>query len=131
MSDKYGKTVLDMASKLDAITESYGEITELAISVVDNNNDEINKIQSVIDTTVAAIENGKVRSGELADKNIALKLAIRRAKNNNRSADVALFEATIAENERQISDNIKCISNRLLPLLYCFLPQMDILFGEN
>lgn len=40
MSDKYGKTVLDMASKLDAITESYGEITELAISVVDNNNDD-------------------------------------------------------------------------------------------
>lgn len=75
-----------------------------AQTAVDNNNDEINKIQSVIDTTVAAIENGKVRSSELADKNIALKLAIRRAKNNNRSADVALFEATIAENERQISE---------------------------
>ena len=75
-----------------------------AQTAVDNNNDEINKIQSVIDTTVAAIETGKVRSGELADKNVALKLAIRRAKNNNRSADVALFEATIAENERQISE---------------------------
>ena len=75
-----------------------------AQTAVDNNNDEINKIQSVIDSTVAAIETGKVRSGELADKNVALKLAIRRAKNNNRSADVALFEATIAENERQISE---------------------------
>lgn len=78
-----------------------------AQAAVDNNNDEINKIQSVIDIIVAAIETGKVCSSELADKNVALKLAIRRAKNNNRSADVALFEATIAKNERQISEIAK------------------------
>lgn len=40
MSNKYAKEVMDLASKLDAITNSYGEITRNAAEVVDKQDDE-------------------------------------------------------------------------------------------
>lgn len=39
MENKRGKSVLSMASKLDAITNSDGEITKLAISIIENDDD--------------------------------------------------------------------------------------------
>ena len=39
MENKREKNILNIASKLDAITNSNGEITRLAISIVDNNDD--------------------------------------------------------------------------------------------
>lgn len=79
------------------------EVLRNAQAAVDNNTNEINRVQSVIDTTVATIETGKARSKELSDKNVELRLAIRRARNNGRTDDIALFEAHIAENEQQIA----------------------------
>ena len=40
MSNKYAKEVMDLASKLDSITNSYGEITRNAAEVVDKQDDE-------------------------------------------------------------------------------------------
>lgn len=40
MLNKYAKEVMDLASKLDAITNSYGEITRNAAEVVDKQDDE-------------------------------------------------------------------------------------------
>lgn len=40
MANKYEKTFLDYASKLDAMTENYGEITNYAKSIVEEHNDE-------------------------------------------------------------------------------------------
>lgn len=73
MSDKYGKTLLDMASKLDAITESYGEITELAISVVDNNNDDsLRELMKVITNINKNDQCGK----EIRQLAVALKTSV-------------------------------------------------------
>ena len=39
MENRYGKNVLNIASKLDAITNSNGEITKLAVSIIENKDD--------------------------------------------------------------------------------------------
>lgn len=39
MIDKYGQTLINNASKLDAVSESRGEVTKLAIAIVDEQNE--------------------------------------------------------------------------------------------
>jgi len=59
--NKYKNLLLDSASKLDAITNSYGEITKLAISIIEDNSQTatislIKKISEVVDNYNYKIE---------------------------------------------------------------------------
>lgn len=44
MASKYDKVLLDYASKLDAVTENYGEITKYAIEIVDNQDENSTRL---------------------------------------------------------------------------------------
>ena len=61
MMDKYGQTLINNASKLDGITDACGEITKLAIMIVENNNKSatialLRRISEIVDNPRYKIE---------------------------------------------------------------------------
>lgn len=79
------------------------EVLRNAQAAVTGNKAEIDREQTIIERTTATIEAGRTETKTLRDKNTELTLAIRRARNNNRNADIATFEAAIAVNNDRIS----------------------------
>lgn len=65
MMDKYKNSLINNASKLDAITDSYGEITKLAISIIEDDSRTasislLKKISEVVDNPKYQIEVKRV-----------------------------------------------------------------------
>jgi len=73
MMDKYKNALIDSASKLDAITDSYGEITKLAISIIEEDDklatiSLLKKISKVMDNENYKIEIKRV--AQLVNSNL-------------------------------------------------------------
>jgi len=73
MMDKYKSALVNSASKLDAITDSCGEITKLAASVIDNNSKTatvslLKKISEVVDNQTYKVEIKRV--AQLVNSNL-------------------------------------------------------------
>ena len=71
--DKYKSALVNSASKLDAITDSCGEITKLAASVIDNNSKTatvslLKKISEVVDNQTYKVEIKRV--AQLVNSNL-------------------------------------------------------------
>lgn len=103
MMDKYKNSLINNASKLDAITDSCGEITKLAASIIENN------------STIATVSLLKIISEVLDNKNY--KIEIKRVAQLVNSSLIQYFGYTTLQNICKSDDKISEDKRSLVELL--------------
>lgn len=103
MMDKYKNSLINNASKLDAITDSCGKITKLAVSIIEDN------------STIATVSLLKIISEVLDNKNY--KIEIKRVAQLVNSSLIQYFGYTTLQNICKSDDKISEDKRSLVELL--------------
>ena len=124
--DKYSKGVLDCATKLDAMVESYGQITKYANLIVENQSQEstialLKKLSEIADSDTVRIETKKMAA--------MLKDSLVRFYGHNRILEICDTQNDIVKEDKNLDELMNDFY--FLLLKKSFLSVKNNLFNTN
>ncbi len=101
MMDKYSKSILDSATKLDAMSESYGQITKYATLIVETQSEEstislLKKLSEIADSDSIKVETKKMAA--------VLKDSLVRFYGHNRILEICDAQEDSVEDNKNLDE---------------------------